>query len=564
MIESLRARLLISFIVAMIGFIWVAPNFIDTKKIWWPTKEKLSYGLDIEGGLHLGLAVNIDSVMKEQSTKQAAMIKRGLKTDDNLDVNIDIIDPANVYLKVTFAGPNKPVEDYFDRAHRGIFQIVKTNPGLVEVQYFETYLAQFKKNLVEKAREVIANRVDEFGVGEPNITIQGEDRILVQLPGVKDVESAKSLINRTAKLEFMIVDKTTKPEEVQKWIDEVEKAGSFGLGKNDLRYSAYVEKLNESLKNKLPKNTVVRFQKAQNAKNLEAGKIPYLLHTDAMTGGDSLNNAYTTFDGQSNQPQVAFSFDDKGAKEFADLTTQYKGEFMAIVLDGVVQSAPYIKSAITGGHGVIEMGTSGKAADVLAEANVLSMVLKSGALPVNLEQIEERVVGPSLGADAIQKGKVASIIGSLLVFLFMIVYYRAFGVVASIAVIINLALLFAALASLKATLTLPGIAGIALMVGMAVDANVLVFERMRDELRKGASMVAAIRDGFSRAFGTILDSNVTTLATCVILMYYGTGPIRGFAVSLAIGLAASMFTAIFVSRALIELMVVKWKWNLKL
>jgi preprotein translocase subunit SecD len=532
--------------------------------MWWPTKEKLIYGLDIQGGLHLGLAVNVDSVMKEQSNKQAALIKRSLMTDDKIESNVEVVDPANVGLKITFAGPSQPVEDYFDKAHRGIFQIVKSGPGFVEVQYFETYLQQFKKNLVEKAREVIANRIDEFGVAEPNITIQGDDRILVQLPGVKDTESAKSLINRTAKLEFMIVDKTTKPEEVQKWIDEVEKSGNFALGKEDLRYSAYVEKLNEALKNKLPKNTVVRFQKAPNAKTLEAGKVPYLLHTDAMTGGDSLNNAYTTFDSQSNQPQVAFSFDDKGAKDFADLTTQYKGEFMAIVLDGVVQSAPYIKSAITGGHGVIEMGTSGKSADVLAEANVLSMVLKSGALPVNLEQIEERVVGPSMGADAIHKGKIATLIGSAFVFIFMLIYYRVFGMVANIAVMINLALLFAALASLKATLTLPGIAGIALMVGMAVDANVLVFERMRDELRKGASMQAAVRDGFSRAFGTILDSNVTTFATCLILMYYGTGPIRGFAVSLAIGLAASMFTAIFVSRAVIELMVVKWKWNLKL
>lgn len=563
MIESLRARLIISFLVALLGVIWVAPNFIDTTKVWWPTKEKLIYGLDIQGGLHLGLGVNVQSVMKEQSLKQANMIKSGLKNDEKIESNVEVVDPLLVSLKITFAGSAAPVEAYLDRTHRGILQIVKSSPGVVEVQYYETYLKQFKKNLVEKAREIIANRIDEFGVAEPNITIQGDDRILVQLPGVKDTESAKNLINRTAKLEFMIVDKTTKPEDVQKWIDEAEKAGKFALGQENLRYSSYVEKLNEALKGKLPKNTVVRFQKAPNAKNLEAGKIPYLLRSDAMLGGDSLNNAYTTFDGQTNQPQVAFSFDDRGAREFGEMTSTYKGELMAIVLDGIVQSAPYIKTAITGGHGVIELG-SGKQQDILAEANVLSMVLKSGALPVNLEQIEERTVGPSVGADAIQKGKLATIIGSTLVLLFMLAYYRTFGLIADMAILINLALLFAVLSSLKATLTLPGIAGVALTVGMAVDSNILIFERIRDELRRGASLVAAVRDGFNRAFLTIVDSHVTTVATCLILMYFGSGPIRGFAISLVIGLAASMFTAVFVCRAMIELLVVKWKWNIKL
>lgn len=564
-IESLRARIIISLLAAIIGFVWIAPNFMDVSKMWWPTKEKINYGLDIQGGLHLGLGVNTAAVMREQSLKQAAIIKSGLKSEEKLDVDVEVLDPSIVALKIKFAGPSQPVEKWIDRTQRATLQIVKASPGEVEVHYYETYLSQFKKTLVEKAREVIANRVDEFGVAEPNITVQGEDRILVQLPGLqeKDIESAKSLINRTAKLEFMIVDKTTNPEEVQRWVTEAEQAGKFALNK-DLRYSAYLEKLNEALKSKLPKHTLVRFQKAANAKTLEAGKVPYLLRTDAMLGGDTLNNAYTTFDNQTNQPQVAFSFDDNGARDFANLTTTHKGELMAIVLDGVVQSAPYIKSAITGGNGVIEMGSQGKYEATLAEANVLSMVLRSGALPVNLEQLEERTVGPSMGADAVEKGKNATIAGSILVFLFMLIYYRTFGVIANIGVVINLALLFAGLTSLKATLTLPGIAGIALTVGMAVDSNVLIFERIRDELRRGASLTAAVRDGFSRAFWTIVDSHVTTLATCVILMYFGTGPIRGFAVSLAIGLAASMFTAVFVCRALIEVLVVKWKWNIKL
>lgn len=389
MTESLRGRLITCLVVTLIGMVWIAPNFFDTSKIWWPTKDKLNYGLDIQGGLHLGLGIDVPAAMKEQSAKQAASLKNGLKTEKNIDATVDVIDASIVALKITFQGPSSPVEDYLDLTNRGAIQITKSGLGFVEVQYYESYLAQFKKNLVEKAREVIANRIDEFGVAEPNITIQGEDRILVQLPGIKDTESAKNLINRTAKLEFMIVDKETNPEDVQKWIDEVEKAGNFSLGKDGLRYSAYLEKLNEALKTKLPKNTVVRFMKTPAAKTLEVGKVPMLLRLDAMMGGDTLDNAYTTNDPQDNSPQVAFSFNDKGAKEFGELTTQHTKELMAIVLDGVIQSAPQIRGPITGGNGVIQLG-QGNFQDLLKEANLLSMVLRSGALPVNLELIEER------------------------------------------------------------------------------------------------------------------------------------------------------------------------------
>lgn len=563
MIESLRGRLITCFIVTMIGVVWIAPNFMDMSKMWWPTKEKLNYGLDIQGGLHLGLGIDVVAAMKEQSAKQAASLKNGLKTEKNIDATVDVVDANIVALKITFQGPSSPVEDYIDLTNRGAIQITKSGLGFVEVQYYESYLIQFKKNLVEKAREVIANRIDEFGVAEPVITIQGDDRILVQLPGVTDTESAKALINRTAKLEFMIVDKETNPEDVQKWIDEAEKAGNFSLGKDGLRYSAYLEKLNEALKTKLPKNTVVRFMKTPAAKTLELGKVPMLLRLDAMMGGDTLDNAFTTNDPQDNSPQVAFSFNDKGAKEFGDLTTQHTKELMAIVLDGVIQSAPQIRGPITGGNGVIQLG-QGNFQDLLKEANLLSMVLRSGALPVTMELVEERTVGPSLGADSIAKGKKATLIGSVLVILFILAYYKVFGLIADIAVLVNMILLFAVLSSLRATITLPGIAGIALTVGMAMDANIIIFEKVRDEIARGAGLVASVRDGFGRAFWTIFDSNVTTVASCLVLMYYGSGPIRGFAVSLTIGLAVSMFTAIFMTRTLIELFVVKFKWKIKI
>lgn len=566
MIESLRARLIICVLVNVIALAWIVPNFVDTSKMWWPSKDKISYGLDIQGGLHLGLEVDIDGAFRDQSAKQAASLKSGLKTEKNLDVNIEVVNPNFVHLKMTFNGPSAPVEEYLDTVYRNTMQVTNKAPGMVEVQYFEAYLSQFKKNLVEKAREVITNRIDEFGVAEPSITVQGTDRLIVQLPGIKDPESAKNLINQTAKLEFMIVDREVNLADVQKAIDDAEKKDGFSLGKNDLRYTGYVEKINAAIKDKLPKGRIVRFEKAPNAKNLEAGKIPYVLRTDAMLGGETLDNAYTTFDGQTNSPQVAFSFNGQGTKDFATLTTEHKGELMAIVLDGVVQSAPVIRTPITGGNGVIELGSGmgNQYQETLAEANVLSMVLRSGALPVAIQIVEERVVGPSLGADSVEKGQKAAIISFILIFIAVIAYYKMFGVIADITLVSNLILLLAALTSLRATLTLPGIAGIALTIGMAVDANIIIFERMRDELRKGASLAASVRDGFNRAFWTIFDANVTTLATCVVLLYFGTGPIRGFAVSLIIGLLISMFTSIFMTRAMIDLLVNKFKMKLSL
>ncbi|MBY0315152.1 MAG: protein translocase subunit SecD [Bdellovibrionales bacterium] len=564
MIETLRGRLIVCLLVTLFGIVWVMPNVFDTSKIWWPTKEKLVYGLDLQGGLHLALGVDIPAALKEQSRRVGNSLKDGLKQDHSIDAAVETVNSEVVHLKILFSGDQKKVEDYLDRYHRNELQVIKAAADSIEVQYYDAYLIQFKKNLIEKARQVIANRIDEFGVAEPNIAVQGDDRILVQLPGLKDTESAKNLINRTAKLEFMIVSEDAKLEDVQTWIDQAEKEGNFALGKDDLRYSAYLEKINEAIKDKLPKNTVVRFIKAPNAKNLEAGKLPYVLRTDAMVGGDTLSDAYTTFSQETNSPEVAFRFADKGAREFGALTTEYVRKLMAIVLDGVVQSAPVINSPIVNGSGVIQLGQTRDYQETLNEANLLSMVLKSGALPVSLQQLEERAVGPSLGKDSIDKGKMATLIGSGLVILFMFVYYGMFGLVANIAIVLNIILLFAILSSLRATLTLPGIAGIALTVGMAVDANIIIFEKIRDEMNKGASLLASIREGFDRAFWTIFDANVTTAGTCVVLMYYGTGPIRGFAVSLLIGLTVSMFTSIFLSRALLDLFTVKFKWNVKL
>lgn len=568
MIESLQGRLALSAVIALVGLVWVAPNFINTDKIWWPTEDKLNYGLDIQGGLHLGLGVDINNALKEQSQKLANQIRTNLKDEYKLAADVNVLDPKLVQLQINFQ-PKSPqdkenVEKYLDYYHATTLQVTASSVNSVEVQYYEAYLRQFKKGLIDKAREILMNRIDQFGVAEPSITVQGEDRIIVQLPGIKNTEGAKDVLNRTAKLEFMMVDQGMEPAELQQLIDEVEKEANIKLGGEDgLKYIDYIESLNEALKEKLPKNRVVRFQKAPTAKSIDTAKIPYLLRTDAMMGGGSLEDANTNFDPSTGQPIVTFRFDGKGAKEFGDLTSKHVEDLMAIVLDGVVQSAPRIDEPITGGSGRITVGGANRE-ESLSEANLLSLVLKSGALPVRLDLVEERTVGPSLGQDSINKGKKATAIGLILVIIFMLIYYRVFGIIADVALFVNIVLLFATLSSLKATLTLPGIAGIALTVGMAVDANIIIFERVREEIRKGASLAAAVRDGFASAFWTIFDSNITTIATCIVLMYFGTGPIRGFAVTLTIGLVVSMFTAIFVSRTLLELLIVKWKMKVNI
>ena len=572
MFESLKARLCIVFLVLLVSLVWTMPNFINTSGIWWPTQDKLSYGLDIQGGLHLVLGIDVRGAVEARINKMAKEMKKQLLEEKEVTLGeVKVEDPKEGRGRVFFKPLDKDkVVAYMKDTRYGqgrVFQLLQVTDQSIEFRFFEAEMRLFKKSLVDRTIETIRNRIDEFGVKEPTIAAQSDDRILVQLPGVQDSAQAKDLINKTAKLQFMIWDPDfmqggPKFQELMVWVQEVEAQKGIQLGGfKGLRYSDYVKQMGEALKDRLPKDRVLRFQKAPNAKTLEAGKIPYVLQTDAMMGGETLNDAYVTLD-QIGQPIVIFSFDSKGAKEFGDLTTTHVSKLMAIVLDGVVQSAPRLKEPITGGRGSIEMGASGDRQKAMDEANITAMVLRSGALPADLEQLEERTVGPTLGQDSIEKGKFAGLIGGLLVFLFMIIYYRAYGVLANLALAFNILMILAILTSLQATLTLPGVAGIVLTIGMAVDANVIIFERIREELAKGAGLIGAIKEGYSRAFTAILDANITTAAVCGVLMYFGTGPIRGFAVTLIVGIMTSMFTAIFFTRTLLNYLVGQRKWNL--
>ncbi len=571
MVESLKARVITVILVLGVSFLWTFPNFVDTSNIWWPSQDKLSYGLDIQGGLHLVLGIDMDKAVRDRIKKLSYTIKNELKKEKNMDLGeVSVVNTKEGRTRFSFKNPaDKTVlQSYLEDTTYGqgrIFQTLEVTDQYIESRFYEAEMRNFKKSLVDRTIETIRNRIDEFGVKEPVIAAQSDSRLLVQLPGVQDSSQAKSLINKTAKLEFMIVDPEYSPgseklEEVNSWVTEVEEKQAFALGKEGLRYSDYVKKVNEALKDRLPKDRTIRFQKQEDAKSLEVGKIPYILQTDAMMGGETLNDAAVSLDSLG-QAVVVFSFDSKGTKEFGELTKNNVKKQLAIVLDGVLQSAPNLREPITGGRGQIELGGTGDRQKAMDEANILAMVLRSGALPAELEPLEERTVGPTLGKDSIEKGKFAGLIGGILVFFFMLIYYRTYGLLANFALGFNILMILAILTSLQATLTLPGVAGIVLTIGMAVDANVIIFERIKEELNKGAGLMGAIKEGYSRAFTAIVDANITTAAVCVVLMYFGTGPIRGFAVTLIVGIITSMFTAIFFTRTLLNLMVGKLKWK---
>ncbi len=367
------------------------------------------------------------------------------------------------------------------------------------------------KDVVNIALEIIRNRIDTFGVAEPSIQREGNDRIVIQLPGLKDPQRAKNLIGQTALLEFRLVD---------------------------------TERLSAAQEGKIPSGYEL----------LPSSEDPdekFLVRKDVQITGAMLKDARVTFSGQGglggNMPSVSLEFDNKGAREFAKLTGAHIGEKLAIVLDRKVKSAPVIKDRIDGGRASIEGNFT------VADASDLAIVLRAGALPAPVRTIEERIVGPSLGQDSIRKGIFSSVLGLILVILFMSIYYKLSGVIAVIGLLGNIILLLGGMAMLHTTLTLPGIAGIILIIGMSVDSNVLIFERIREEMRTGKSIKSAIDLGYKKAFVTVLDSHVTTLITALILFVFGTGPIKGFAVTLSLGIIISLYTAVVITKTIFDL-----------
>ncbi len=553
--ENLRLRTILGVLFFALAIVWVVPNVVNMDKSWWPSKKKLNYGLDIQGGLHLVMGVDVTGVVSEGATRLVAGIKTELQRDQVEVQDMRVSKPAEGEIEITLgAADHAKVAKLMEDRYSTTLQKMSDADGKLVYRYYDTYLRDYKNKVIQQAIETIRNRIDEFGVAEPSISQQGEDRILVQLPGMADAEKAKQLINTTAKLDFQLVEDKPMPE-LMTLIDAAEKAGAYSL--STLKYSDYVNRVNADLKGKIPDKTMVLFEKTENAQNLEAGKIPFLLRTDTNLGGDALSDAHVSFD-QYGAPEVALRFNPSGAMGFKNLTGQNKGRMMAIVLDKVVKTAPRINSEIPNGEAVITLGGSRNRDQSMEEARMISTALRAGALPAALEQLEERRVGPTLGADSIKKAQMASYIGALLIFLFMLARYKAMGLVSDITLGINIVSVLALLTSLGATLTLPGIAGIALTVGFAVDANVLINERMREELRQGASFALAVKEGYHRAMSAILDANFTTACTAFVLYYFGTGPVRGFAVTLLIGIVTTLFANVFLSKVLVDLLVHKF------
>jgi preprotein translocase subunit SecD len=363
--------------------------------------------------------------------------------------------------------------------------------------------------------ETLRNRIDQFGVSEPTLQRQSDNRILIQLPGLKDPQRAIALLGKTARLEFVMVAENVDPQ--------------------------------QALKGILPQGTKLLYERQVNTRTGAVSETPIVVFDKTVMTGDLLSEAQVRIDPRYNEPYVSIDFNAVGAKRFDQITGANVGKRMAIVLDDTVYSAPVIRERISGGSAQISGSFSEQ------EAKDLAIVLRAGSLPAPVEILEDRTVGPSLGYDSIKKGIVSVVIGSVALLLAMGLYYRLSGLVANLALVLNLFFVLALLSLFKATLTLPGIGGIVLTLGMAVDANVLIFERVREELRVGKTARAALDAGFSKAFLTIIDANITTLIAALVLFQFGTGPVKGFAVTLSIGIVSSLFTAIFVSRLIFDL-----------
>ncbi len=404
--------------------------------------------------------------------------------------------------------------------------------GALKYGFSTAEVQKIKDTATDQVLEIIRNRIDQFGVAEPTILRQGANEIVVQLPGVRDPKRAVDIIGKTAQLEFKLVD-TESPVAAE--------LPSKLLPGEEAQFM-------EKFKDRIPQGDEVLFHNVMDKETHQlVEKIPYLLKKEVLLTGDTLTEAKVNIDQRFNEPYVSMRFNATGAKIFEDVTGANVGKMLAIILDGTVYSAPRIKDRISGGDAQISGSFT------LDEAKDLAIVLRAGALPAPLKTLQNLTVGPSLGRDSIDAGKMAGLLATIMVIIFMIFYYRLSGLIADLALVLNLVLLMGAMAALNATLTLPGIAGIILAIGMAVDSNVLMFERMREEIRAGKTPRAAVEGGYKKAFWTIFDSHVTTLITAAVLFQFGTGPIKGFAVALSLGVLINLFTALIGTKTVFDI-----------
>jgi preprotein translocase subunit SecD len=513
-------------LTALVVCLFAVPNFFpeSTVKSWprWAQRH-IVLGLDLQGGSHILLEVDSAAVRKEKLEQIRDDVRRSLREarvgytglavrNDTVEVRVKETDLAAALTKLREM--SQPLGGLLGTSGQRSVEVADGGGGLIRLTVPQPAIIERIRQSVEQSIQIVERRVNELGTVEPLIQRQGLDRILVQVPGLQDPTRLKELLGKTAKLDFRMVDLSVPPDQV----------GQGG------RVPPESELLMSS----------------------QAPKQPYVIEKRVLVSGGDLTDAQPGFDQRTSEPIVSFRFNTAGARKFAQATSENVGRPFAIVLDNEVISAPVIREPITGGSGQISGGFT------VQQANDLAILLRAGALPAPLTIIEERTVGPGLGQDSIDRGTLASYVGSILVIVFMTLTYRLFGLFANIAVAINVAMIFGVLSLLNATLTLPGIAGIVLTVGIAVDSNVLIYERIREEIRGGRTPISAIDAGFSRALATIMDSNITTFIAAAVLFYIGTGPVRGFAVTLGIGIITTVFTAFTVTRLIVAAWV-RWR-----
>jgi preprotein translocase subunit SecD len=504
-------------LVLIVAVIYIIPTF---KPGMWPNK-KINLGLDLQGGMHLVLEVKTEKAVENTLERVRNELRDSFRKEQIRHKGIDFSGKKSLSVQLTDPNDLDKIKDVLEKNYSDVkilSSAMADGTRTVQIGLTDEQVAHIKKQATEQALETIRNRIDQFGVSEPDIRIQGERRIQIQLPGIKETERAKELIGKTALLEFKLLDEA--------------------------------HDLGAALNGNVPPESEILYQADSDKGQTNAKKQAYLVKKHALMTGAYLTDARVQIDSQFNEPYVSITFDKKGAKIFERVTGENVKKRMAIVLDNKVYSAPTIQEKIPGGSARITGSFNTQ------EAHDLAIILRAGSLPAPVEIIEERTVGPSLGHDSITKGLFSMLVGSIFVLLFMVFYYKGSGLIADFALVVNILLIAGGLAAFQATLTLPGIAGIILTIGMAVDANVLIYERIREEMRLGKTPIASINTGFERATLTILDANVTTLIAALVLFQFGTGPVKGFAVTLSLGVVASLFTALVVSRLIFDYLYV--------
>jgi SecD/SecF fusion protein len=546
--KSLRWKIICLCLLTIFSAVSITPSLTNNVPSWWKkyfAPEGLKLGLDLQGGMHLVLKVDLKKAVENALDFAALDMKDAL-----LEKQISVVKTkAPQTDKVVFTLPNKSAMATIKELIKGdksanleieIKEEEGSFPRLI-LSLKQERIDFIKKNAVNQSLEIIRNRIDQFGVAEPVIIRQGEDEIVVQLPGVKDATRALSLIGQTAQLEFKMVVENNGGLDLNTLVNQAISSGKWQRGQS-------LKQLNMALGQQLPAETQIYFETNKDPQTKVKSESPLLIMNQVMMSGDMVADAQVRVGGTFNEPYVTLELTDHGGKVFGQVTEKNVNKRFAIILDGNVKSAPVIREKIMGGSAQI----SGNFA--YEEATDLAIVLRIGALPAPVEIIQNLTVGASLGRDSIEKGISSGLFGTALVIIFMFIYYRGSGAIACVTMVLNVLLIFVGLAFMNGTLTMPGIAGIILSIGMAVDSNVLIFERMREEFALGKSLKSGIAAGYDRAFWTIVDSHVTTLITAVALFLFGTGPIKGFAVTLSFGVSFNLFTTLFGSKLIYDIL----------